>query len=102
MKSALIIGASRGLGLGLVREHLARGWRVAATVRTPSTDLEALRATAGGQLVIDTLDIAKPEQSAALAQRLSGQKFDLLFLNGAPGMVRGAARHRLVGVVADR
>ena len=23
-------------------------------------------------------------------------------LNGAPGMVRGAARHRLVGVVADR
>jgi NAD(P)-dependent dehydrogenase (short-subunit alcohol dehydrogenase family) len=25
---ALIIGASRGLGLGLAREYLGRGWRI--------------------------------------------------------------------------
>ena len=43
MKSALIIGASRGLGLGLVREHLARGWQITATVRTRSQELEVLR-----------------------------------------------------------
>jgi NAD(P)-dependent dehydrogenase (short-subunit alcohol dehydrogenase family) len=30
-QSALIIGASRGLGLGLAKEYLKRGWRVVAT-----------------------------------------------------------------------
>jgi NAD(P)-dependent dehydrogenase (short-subunit alcohol dehydrogenase family) len=32
-KSALIIGASRGLGYALAAERLARGWQVTATVR---------------------------------------------------------------------
>jgi NAD(P)-dependent dehydrogenase (short-subunit alcohol dehydrogenase family) len=32
-KTALIIGASRGLGYALAAEYLARGWRVTATVR---------------------------------------------------------------------
>ena len=58
MKSALIIGASRGLGLGLVREHLARGWRITATVRTRSEELEALREGASGRLTIETVDIS--------------------------------------------
>jgi NAD(P)-dependent dehydrogenase (short-subunit alcohol dehydrogenase family) len=31
--TALIIGASRGLGLALAREYLKRGWNVVATVR---------------------------------------------------------------------
>jgi NAD(P)-dependent dehydrogenase (short-subunit alcohol dehydrogenase family) len=31
--SALIIGASRGLGLALAQEYLKRGWRVVGTVR---------------------------------------------------------------------
>ena len=33
-ETALIVGASRGLGLGLAREYARRGWRVIATVRT--------------------------------------------------------------------
>jgi NAD(P)-dependent dehydrogenase (short-subunit alcohol dehydrogenase family) len=32
-KEALIVGASRGLGLGLVREYLSRGCGVTATAR---------------------------------------------------------------------
>ena len=32
-KTALIIGASRGLGYARPAEYLARGWRVTATVR---------------------------------------------------------------------
>jgi NAD(P)-dependent dehydrogenase (short-subunit alcohol dehydrogenase family) len=32
-KTALIIGASRGLGYALAAEYLARGWQVTATVR---------------------------------------------------------------------
>ena len=42
-KKALIIGASRGLGLGLVKELLADGWDVTATVRHPQK-ADALKA----------------------------------------------------------
>lgn len=87
MKSALIIGASRGIGLGLVREHLARGWRVMATVRTPSQELEALARESGGKLELETLDITSAKGTAALATRLKGRSFDLLFLNA--GMMAG-------------
>ncbi|MFH7422611.1 SDR family NAD(P)-dependent oxidoreductase, partial [Pseudomonas syringae pv. tagetis] len=34
-KTALIIGASRGLGLGLVHRLTEQGWQVTATVRDP-------------------------------------------------------------------
>jgi NAD(P)-dependent dehydrogenase (short-subunit alcohol dehydrogenase family) len=44
-KTALIIGASRGLGLGLVKTLLADGWQVTATVRNPQK-AEALQAWA--------------------------------------------------------
>jgi NAD(P)-dependent dehydrogenase (short-subunit alcohol dehydrogenase family) len=87
MKSALIIGGSRGLGLGLVSEHLARGWQVTATVRTPSAALDGLCQDAGGRLVLDLLDVTEPAQIAALARRLADRRFDLLFLN--PGIMAG-------------
>jgi NAD(P)-dependent dehydrogenase (short-subunit alcohol dehydrogenase family) len=42
-KTALIIGASRGLGYPLAAEYLARGWQVTATVRgARRTGLHAL------------------------------------------------------------
>ena len=89
MKSALIIGASRGLGLGLVREHLSRGWRVTATVRTRSGELEALREGASGRLTIEPVDISDSVGVAALAGRLQGQSVDLLFLNAGIMVGRG-------------
>lgn len=89
MRRALIVGGSRGLGLGLVGEHLTRGWHVTATVRTPSPELEALRADAKTQLAIETLDIGNPTQRAALATKLEGQTFDLLFLNAGIMAGRG-------------
>lgn len=80
-RTALIVGASRGLGLGLVQQHLARGWRVIATVRGPSEGLQALAATAGDRLAIETLDINSPDQLEALAGRLAGTRLDLMFVN---------------------
>ncbi|WP_409462281.1 SDR family NAD(P)-dependent oxidoreductase [Amycolatopsis sp. GA6-003] len=74
-KSALIIGASRGLGYALAAEFLGRGWQVTATERTPS----ALRGLDG--LAVETVDITVPEQVAALRERLAGSAFDLLFVN---------------------
>jgi NAD(P)-dependent dehydrogenase (short-subunit alcohol dehydrogenase family) len=76
-KSALIVGASRGLGLGLVETFLARGWRVTATQRTPSPQLGRLSAEA---LRIETADIDDDAGVAALHDRLTGQRFDLIFV----------------------
>ncbi len=97
MKHALIVGGSRGLGLGLTREHLARGWHVTATARTPSAELDALRAGVEGRLTVEALDINSVEQLAALTARLKDQTFDLLFLN--PGIMAG--RGAALGDVPD-
>jgi NAD(P)-dependent dehydrogenase (short-subunit alcohol dehydrogenase family) len=81
MRQGLIIAGSRGLGLGLVREHLARGWHVTATARTPTAELDKLRREADGRLGVEVLDVTSAPQVAALKARLVGRKFDLLFLN---------------------
>ena len=90
MQRALIIGGSRGLGLGLVREHLARGWHVTATQRTASDDLAALSRAAGGRLTLETLDIVSTTQARALSDRMAGRSFDLVFLNAGIMAGRGA------------
>jgi NAD(P)-dependent dehydrogenase (short-subunit alcohol dehydrogenase family) len=77
-RTALIVGASRGLGLGLVQRHLERGWSVIATVRGPSPALDAL---SGARLRIETLDITSVAQIDALAARLGETRLDLLFVN---------------------
>ncbi len=80
--SCLIIGASRGLGLGLAREYLARGWRVVGTVRGDApTGLHDLAEASAGRLTIEHLDINAAEQIQALRARLDGQALDLLFVN---------------------
>lgn len=84
-KSALIIGASRGLGLGLVKILLADGWHVTATVRDPK-NAEALQAL--GKVRIEKLDIDDQQALMALGEQLKGQEFDLLFVNAG---VKGPA-----------
>jgi NAD(P)-dependent dehydrogenase (short-subunit alcohol dehydrogenase family) len=91
MKRALIVGGSRGLGLGLASEHLRRGWHVTTTVRSASPDLDALAGSAGGRLVIERADINSPTDVTGLADRLRGQSYDLLFLNAGMMAGRGAA-----------
>ena len=91
-KSALIIGASRGIGLGLTGALLARGWRVTGTQRTPSAALAATGAT-----MISDVDVTNPAQIQELSTKLAGQNFDLLFLNA--GIM--AARGMPVGAIAD-
>lgn len=73
MPHALILGASRGIGLGLVGELLARGWTVTATERHRSDALHATRAT------VLTAEITDPASVEALAPRLTAP-LDLLFI----------------------
>jgi NAD(P)-dependent dehydrogenase (short-subunit alcohol dehydrogenase family) len=78
----LLAGASRGLGLGLAREYLARGWHVIATARHPgkAEALQLLAQDNAGRLSIETLDIADPDSIKALAGALGGQTIDALFV----------------------
>ena len=82
-RTALIVGASRGLGHAMAARYLAIGWRVVGTVRAgaQATPLHALAAEAGGRLTIETVDICEPAEVAALRERLAGQRFDMLFVN---------------------
>ena len=88
--TALIVGASRGLGLGLAEEYLRRGWDVIATQRGPS-ELERLR----DRVRIETLDVTDDAQIGALRSALDGVTLDLLFLNAgitaAPDLVTAPA-----------
>ena len=84
-KTALIIGASRGLGLGLVKQLLQDGWDVTATVRDPNK-ADALKAV--GPVQIEKLDMDDQQAVIALAQHLKDRTFDLLFVNAG---VKGPA-----------
>ncbi|GFM81090.1 short-chain dehydrogenase [Pseudomonas cichorii] len=77
-KTALIIGASRGLGLGLVQRLTEQGWNVIATVRDPQK-VDSLKAISGVR--IETLDIDEVASLEVLVQKLKGEVFDVLFVN---------------------
>ncbi|KFF48581.1 short-chain dehydrogenase [Gammaproteobacteria bacterium MFB021] len=80
-RRALIIGASRGIGLGLVDRLLQRGWMVTATQRSPSDGLAALAARES-RLILTTLDLASDEQISTLAQRQRSGSLDLVLICG--------------------
>ncbi|MEU4345957.1 SDR family oxidoreductase [Streptomyces sp. NPDC023838] len=83
-KTALVIGASRTLGLGLAAEYLRRGWDVIGTVRgSRRTGLHDLADASGGRLTIESLEMTDPEQISALRDRLARRALDLLFVNAA-------------------
>ena len=81
-KTALIIGASRGIGLGLVRKYLDLGWNVVATERQPgaTTALGQLAAANPRHLKTLAVDINVPAHLSAAANALKDQSFDLLFV----------------------
>lgn len=82
-KTALVIGASRGIGRELVRQLLADGWKVFATARSAAA-LAALEEEGVQALKID---VTKPESLAELAWKLDGEAIDLaLYVAGVlPG-----------------
>lgn len=75
MPRVLIVGASRGLGLGLVREFVRRGWAVTGTVRKEA-DAAPVREAGGAVLLAD---MTKPNDVTALHG--SAGMLDVLFVN---------------------
>jgi NAD(P)-dependent dehydrogenase (short-subunit alcohol dehydrogenase family) len=74
--TALIIGASRGIGRELARQYLAEGWRVIATAR--SSEQCASLSAMGAQALL--LDVANAESIAALGWNLDDEKLDVAWL----------------------
>ncbi|OWW21881.1 SDR family oxidoreductase [Noviherbaspirillum denitrificans] len=73
MPTALILGASRGIGREFVRQLIAANWRVLATARDDAS-LADLR-SAGAEAY--KLDVANPDSLAGLGWQLDGEKLDL-------------------------
>lgn len=77
MPTALIIGASRGIGRELVRQYLADGWRVIATARK----LEDCASLAAMGAEPHQLDVAKADSVAAIGWKLDDERIDVAILN---------------------
>ncbi len=76
----LIIGASRGIGMELVRQYLDSGDRVIATARQEE---DISRLSEMGAKVL-TVDVANPASISGLSWQLDGEKLDVaLYVAGA-------------------
>jgi NAD(P)-dependent dehydrogenase (short-subunit alcohol dehydrogenase family) len=80
---ALVVGANRGIGLGVVKEMLSRGWSVIATARRPeeAKDLKSLASAHPGKLEVVGLDMTNGGQVDAFAGSLKGRKLDAVLVN---------------------
>jgi NAD(P)-dependent dehydrogenase (short-subunit alcohol dehydrogenase family) len=76
MPTALILGASRGIGHELARQYKADGWRVIATARKPADldDLSRLGCEA------HALDVTNADSIAGLGWKLDDEKIDTAWL----------------------
>lgn len=86
MPTALIIGASRGIGLALAAQYAADGWQVHATHRgaTPPPALMDLP----GDIQCHRLDVTDPGQITALAGAMAGIAIDLCIHNAGINTVQ--------------
>ena len=83
MKTLLITGASRGIGLEFCTQYAAEGWRVLACCRDPGkADALSKLATHYPDLIkLYALDVTNQAQIEQLAQSLADESIDLLINN---------------------
>ncbi|MEO7320215.1 MAG: SDR family oxidoreductase [Nitrosospira sp.] len=83
MKTMLITGANRGIGLEFCKQYAVAGWRVLACSRRPegSEALNTLAANHSEQIIVHALDVGDHAQVEKLAESLSDESIDLLINN---------------------
>ena len=97
MPTVVIIGASRGIGLGFAQAYAAEGWEVHATTRTPENPGEL--GDIAGNVSIYGLDVRNADQISELATAFENKSIDHL-INSA-GVLRGVDRDEMMAVNAD-
>ena len=90
-RTICIVGASRGIGAGLVREFVGRGWQVVATERSESAELREAADIERGAVEIVTCDVADPDTFGGLKSKLGEKSVDVLLLNAG---ITGASHQR--------
>ena len=80
---ALVVGANRGIGLGVATEFLARGWDVIATARRPehALALAALADRHPGRVTIPALEMNDPVAVDGFAASLGRQVLEAALIN---------------------
>ena len=97
-RTALIIGASRGIGLGLAEELAKRGWHVFATQRSPGSELERTAMQSGGRIEVLIADVTDRQSLAALARGIAPGSLDVALINAG---IIGAAHQSVDKATAD-
>jgi NAD(P)-dependent dehydrogenase (short-subunit alcohol dehydrogenase family) len=97
MPGVLIVGASRGIGLGFARDYAADRWEVHATTRNIGDPGDL--ADIAGNVSLYELDVRNKGHIAALAGALEGRSLDLLIHNA--GVLRGVSRDEMMAINAD-
>ncbi|WP_297919155.1 SDR family oxidoreductase [Metallibacterium sp.] len=100
MRSALITGANRGLGLEFTTQLLDAGWQVTACCRAPqqAQELHALAARHAGRIEVQALAVDDAVALADLPARLGALRHLDLLINNAGVLVSG---ERLGNVRSD-
>ncbi len=88
MKTVVITGANRGIGLALCKEYLAQGWQVYGFCRETSAELNAT-----GVKVLAGIDVTNPDAIAQLPILLAECSIEVLINNA------GIFNHESLGVI---
>jgi len=97
---ALVVGANRGIGLGVVKEFLGRDWDVIATARQPrqAKELQALAERSPGRVSILQLEMNDPATVDGFASGLPSRMLDIALINAG---VSGPEHHNASAVTAE-
>ncbi|MBX3640550.1 MAG: SDR family oxidoreductase [Nitrosomonas sp.] len=97
MKTVLITGANRGIGLEFARQYAEDDWRVLACTRNPdSVALKQLVLQFQGHVQVHALDVADHAQIEKLSHDLSAERIDVLINNaGVYPASRGDSFHQI-------
>lgn len=98
-KTALIIGASRGIGLGMAKELAARGYRVIATERSRSDELHA--AAESTAIEIAQCDVTDAGSVTALKNLCGDNALDILICNAGIYGPKGGDSQSIMNLKPD-
>ncbi len=74
MRTALVTGGAKGIGRGIALDLARRGWNVAVGFKTSEGEARAVveeAASAGVRAIAVRADVSKPEEVAAMVERVS-------------------------------